>query len=276
MTEKNANATEKAQIDEILSQYPNLNSIITKNPDFYRLTLAQFGATTQDHQKELRLSGILLNVDTEREFAILIENVEHWLELYPVYRTKKFGRKLSDNFFSHYSEIEVYHFVKQEELVPVRDPNIVINGITKELDFLVRVDERDFFIEVITPRPSQEWEDSFDSGYCGVADPIKGLGPKNTGEYSRVEAVVLKEIKKHFEGILIETTVDFSIIIAINCHWTAREIIPCLNPSIFEKLPSFISGIFIFDELSHKVFYPNPYYQFSQISMKSFNRIMEH
>jgi hypothetical protein len=271
-----ANDTDTRVIDEVLTRFPHLQSIITKNPDFYRLTRAQFGESTPSHQQELRLSGILRNIDSDKSFINLIRNLEHWLSLNLEYRTKKFGRKLSDNFFSHYSEIEVYHHLKQVGLEPIRDPTIEINGVTKELDFRIRIDERDFFIEVITPRPSQEWEDAFDKGFCGFADPAKGLGPKNLGDYSRIETVVLKEIKKHFPRILSDTPVDFSIIIALNCHWTAGEILPCLSPSIFEKLPSFISVILIFDEFGHKVFYPNPQYLPSQTSLELFDRLMEH
>jgi len=244
--EKIADESDRQIIDNVLSQYPQLNAIITKNPNFYRLTRDQFGNATPLDQQEFRLSGILRYVTCNRSFASMIVNLEHWLLQYPEYCTKKFGRQLSDDFFSHYSEIEFYHHLKTAGFTPYRDPEIEVNGAKKKLDFLIQIEDQSVFIEVTTPRPSKEYEDAFDTGYSGFGDPNKGLGPKNTGEYSRTTAMIEKEIEKHF-GDMPEDGTDCPIIIAMNIHWAALEImIGDLIPGL-ESLPHFIEGILLYD-----------------------------
>ena len=154
--EKIADERDRQIIDEVLSQYPHLNSIITKNPNFYRLTRDQFGNATPLDQQEFRLSGILRFISCDRSFASMIVNLERWLSQYPEYRTKKFGRQLSNDFFSYYSEIEFYHHLRIEGYTPERDPEIDVNGAKKKLDFLIQIEEQSVVIEVTTPRPSKE------------------------------------------------------------------------------------------------------------------------
>ncbi len=261
--EKIADERDRQIIDIVLSQYPHLNAIITKNSNFYRLTRDQFANVTPLDQQEFRLSGILRYITCDRSFAIMIVTLEHWLSQYPEYRTKKFGRQISDDFFSHYSEIEFYHHLKTAGFTPNRDPEIEVNGAKKKLDFLIQIEDQSVFIEVTTPRPSKEYEDAFDTGYTGFGDPNKGLGPKNSEEYSRTTTMVAKEIEKHF-GDMPEDGTNHPIIIAMNTHWTALEIL--IGDTIqgrLDSLPHFIEGILLYDGKNCR-YYPLPFHSLSE------------
>ncbi len=268
--EKIADEDDKRRIDIVLADYPSLQSIITKNPDFYRMTRAQFGETTPPHQQECRLSGILNEIYPSLELIEYLEQLESLLNLYPEeYRTKVFGKKICDDFFSFFSEIEVYHYLRKRHLVPVREPIISINGREKKLDFSIKINETNYYIELVTPRPSQQWEGEFDRGGTGFGDPRKGLGPKNIGYRSRLNDIILKEIKKHFLDVP-EEKIAYPILIIVNVRLTAREIIIGDELLIFDEISRNIYGIVLYDGIQSKYF-PNPHLKIDECLYQIFS-----
>ena len=185
---------------------------------------------------------------------------------------KKIRQALSNDFFSYYSEIEFYHHLKTAGLTPDRDHEILVNGVKKELDFLIQIETRSVFIEVITPRPSKEYEDAVDMGYAGFMDPDKGLGPKNSGDYARITAMIVKEIEKHFSDMPEDGT-NHPIIIAMNTHWTALEILIGDTIRGLESLPHFIEGILLYDGRNCR-YYSSPFQSLSEKQCQIIAKLM--
>ncbi|MDD5665478.1 MAG: hypothetical protein PHI09_04790 [Candidatus Omnitrophica bacterium] len=256
MPSRNIRAIVKKRINKVLKRYPLINEIIPRNDSFYRLTRCQYGKGTPESQRELRLSGILHEIYPVLDFINMLEIIELYLEKYPEYRTKAFGKKISDNFFSFFSEIEIYDRLKNAGLNPIIDPNIMVNGRKKQLDFLVRVNNEDYYIEVVTPRTSKVWEEEFTRGGAGFLDPEKGLGPKNKGDRYRANDIIVQEIKKHLLGLPQDVT-QCNIIVVINIRYSALEIIMGENPTIFDRIPPIICGILLYNENTGR-YYPNP------------------
>lgn len=261
-------------INQVLKRYPLINEIIPRNDSFYRLNRRQYGNDTPESQQELRLSGILYEIYPVLDFINMLDIIESYLKKYPEYRTKAFGKKISDNFFSFFSEIEIYDRLKNAELNPIIDPNIVVNGRKKQLDFLVRVNNEDYYIEVVTPRTSKAWEEEFERGGAGFLDPEKGLGPKNKGDRYRANDIIVQEIKKHLLGVPQDVT-KCKIIVVMNIRFSALEIIMGENSTIFNKIPPIICGILLYDGYTGR-YYPNPHTTKDGEVIKVFSQLFHH
>jgi len=251
----NIEALRKMQINRTLELYPCLEQIIRRDAVFYRISRDQYGGDSPEDRKELTIGGILLALSDVREFIEMMDNLNGWICRYPEYQTKSFGKKLKENFFSFYSEIEVFHHLKEKGIRPALNPKI--NSRSRQnLDFDISLDSSRYFIEVLTPRMSRELEEEFERGGSDFFDPGRGLGPRNREPYSRVRTLIMKELAKHID--LSSESPDAPIILVINNTYARWEVPGSQNPFGSLALPESICGILFYDRYGENRFYANP------------------
>jgi hypothetical protein len=239
----------------MLTYYSCLEKIIRKDALFYRTTRDQYDGDSSEDRKELTLGGALLALSDFREFIELMDNLNEWICCYPEYQTKSFGKKLKDNVFNFYSEIEVFHHLKEKGTEPKLNPRIN-TGSRQNLDFDVHIGSNRYFIEVLTPRMSKDLEEKFEVGCSGFYDPDRGLGPNNQEPFSRVETLIKEEIAKHID--LSSESVDAPIILVINNTYAMWEIPGTQSPFESLALPESICGILFYDRYGNRRFFANP------------------
>ncbi len=226
---------EKEIILRNLASYPTLNSIVPRNSLLYRVAFDRYGGKIPSERfeevAEFSLGGLLLHSVQEAEFRDRLQRVENWLKLYPEYASAEFGGKLLSDFLNYSSELEVYDALKRAGCSPDRD--VAPGGQArkgkntkdkpKNLDFRVRPDGRDIFIEVTTPRMSLETELMYsDTPHAGFFDPGRGIEREGYGGPSRAEIVVENKVVNQ---ILKATSgTDYPVILIINCTYAGPEI----------------------------------------------------
>ena len=253
------------RIVDTLSKYPNIKNIVLKNNLLNRLKRDQYSGNTPDQIKEHTLASVLFNSDDNDQYSNQLTHLDDWLGKYPEYATKKFGLKLVENFFSFHSEIEVYHHLKKACVEVERDVNIGYGN--ENLDFKINLSGRDFLIEVVTPRMSEELEYEIYYDY---------LSPEWGGKES-IENVVNKEIKKHFEKV--GGGFSTPVILIANVNYAAHDI-EFLSTSNFmkETPPDYLYGIVLYESSlpqnggSH--FHPNPNFELLDKESKFFDELM--
>ena len=218
-----------------LASYPMLSSIVLQNSLLYRVAFNQYKERIPPERfeeiAELSLGGILLYSVEDGEFQDRLQRVENWLNLYPEYANAEFGEKLLSNFLNYSSELEVYDALKRAGCSPERD--VAPGGKTREgkntkdkpknLDFRVRPDGRDIFIEVTTPRMSLETELMYsDTPHAGFFDPGRGIEREGYAGPSRAEIVVENKV---INQILEATSgTGYPVVLIINCTYAYPEI----------------------------------------------------
>jgi len=226
---------EKDTILRNLTRYPTLSSIVLQNSLLYRVAFNQYKERIPSERfeevAELSLGGILLYSVGDEEFQDRLQRVEKWLNLYPEYANAEFGKKLLSNFLNHSSELEVYDALKRVGCSPERD--VAPGGQTREgksmkdkpknLDFRVRPDGRDIFIEVTTPRMNLETELLYgETPHAGFFDPERGIEREGYTGPSRVEVVVGSKVTNQILEAAGGT--DCPVILIINCTYAYPEI----------------------------------------------------
>jgi hypothetical protein len=268
----NIEAFKKMRILRMLAYYSCLNTIIRKDPTFYRSTRDQYDGDSVEERKELTLGGILFALSDIQEFIVMLDNLNEWICRYPEYQTKSFGKKLTENIFNFYSEIEIFHYLKEKEIHPVLNP-LINSKSGKNLDFDIYLDSKRYFIEVLTPRMSKELEKEFESEDCGFYDRDMGLGPKNKEPYSRVKTLIVEEIAKHIE--ISSETVDAPIILVINNTYANWEVPGTQNPFSSMVLPNFICGILFYDRHRGSNFFANPDSRLADKEIQFFEKLID-
>ena len=251
----NAEAIRMMRINQMLTYYSCLEKIIRKDALFYRTTRDQYDGDSPEDRKEFTLGGVLLALSDVREFIEMMDNLNEWICRYPEYQIKPFGKKLKDNVFNFYSEIEVFHHLKEKGIEPKLNPRINTDS-RQNLDFDVHIGSNRYFIEVLTPRMSKDLEEEFEVGCSGFYDPDRGLGPNNQEPFSRVKTLIKEEIAKHID--LSSESVDAPIILVINNTYSMWEIPGTQSPFESLALPESICGILFYDRYGNSRFFTNP------------------
>jgi len=271
MSQQSTWATEEEQeiIQENLACYPTLYSIIHKEPRLYRVSFDQYKgcipSKRSDDVAEFSLGGILLHSSLDKTFQKLLEKVEGWLKLYPEYATPKFGKKLLDNFFNFFSELEVYDALRRAGSFPERD--IAMTGKTKNLDFKVFPDERDILIEVTTPRMNRNTELMYgEAPHSGFFDQQRGIERKGYTGPPRIWVVILNKIQNQILEAIGGT--DIPVILIVNYTYVYPEIIECC-----QYTSGCISGIVLYRNGTSK-FCPPEICALSEKERRFFTRLM--
>ncbi len=258
------NPSEK--IEERLLYYPHIREIAGKRLMTDKLAFDPYNRDCEldlESEGELTLAGVLFHSDSNIQFLCMTEHLEKWLELYPKYYTKQFGKKLGSNFFDYYSEIETYHRLRLSNCSPQIDPLIGLKN--NRLDFRIGLNLRDFFIEVITPKASVHSDNQFIEGYTGFFDFERGT-IRERDRKSRLQIKIEDEIRHH----LMELPDSFQtpIIIIANCTYCTLE---TGDPEIWFPImqPRYVYGLLCYGfqprECTRYIsdFYVNPRYSLS-------------
>ncbi|MBP7120821.1 MAG: hypothetical protein KBA49_06265 [Methanolinea sp.] len=268
------NASE--QIEERLLSYPHISEITGKGLIFDKLAFDPYNRDCEldlESDGELTLAGVLLHSDSNVQFRCMIEHLEKWLELYPEYKTKQFGKKLGSNFFDYYSEIETYHRLRLSNCSPQIDPLIGLKN--NRLDFRISLNEREIFIEVITPRPSVHSDNQFIEGYTGFFDFERGT-IRERDRKSRLEIKIEEEIRHHLMDL--PDSFQTPIIIIANCTYCSLE---TGDPEIWFPImqPQYLHGLLCYDFQSKECtrynsdFHVNPRYSLSTLEKGFFKAL---
>ena len=271
MKSNKTEATDKEReiILQNLSRYQNLSSIIPNGPKLYRIVFDQYGGRIPSERfeevSELSIGGILLHSIQEKDFQRLLEDLEGWLGLYPEYANEDFGKKLQNNLFNFFSELEVYDALKRAGCSPERD--VSQKGIAKNLDFKARPDGRDILIEVTTPRMNLETELIYDeTPHSGFFDPKRGIERDGYTGPTRVEVVVESKVKEQIQEAA--SGIDCPVILIINCKYAYPEIM-----GYGQNTSGFISGIIHYQKGTSR-FNPTKSCQLSEKEKRFFARLM--
>jgi hypothetical protein len=267
----NVEALRRMRIVRMLAYYPSLKGIIRRDTNLFQLNRDQYNGDSDDDRKELTLGGILLTLSDVREFIEMMDNLNIWICNYPEYQTQSFGKKIKDNFFNFYSEIEVFHHLKEKGLTPKHNPQINA-GSRKNLDFDIEIESHSYFIEVLTPRMSVALEELIEREGAGFYDPERGLGPRNEEPFSRVQTLIKEEIAKHID--LSTEHPDAPVILVINNTYARWEIPGVLNPFETLELPESICGILFYDRYGTSRFFVNPAYAMDAREQELFSTLM--
>ncbi len=232
---------QKEIILQTLTRYPVLGSIVPRKPLLYRVAFDQYKGKIPPERfekiAELSFGGILLHSVEDEKFQSLLQRVENWLNLYPEYANAEFGDKLLSNFVNYSSELEVYDALKRAGCSPERD--VAPGGKTgKNLDFKVRPDGRDIFIEVTTPRMRLETELMYsETPHAGFFDPGRGIEREGYAGPARAQVVVESKV---INQILEATSgTNYPVVLIINCTYAYPEIMMGFGEDVSGR----ISGI---------------------------------
>lgn len=301
---------EKQVILQNLEGFPQVNQIINRNNNFFR----KYNASNYDHipeserddRLEFTLASILKNIDVP-DFSNRLQKLDKMISLMPTDTKAKFGRKLSNiDFFSIFSEIEVYYHLLLRGKNPDLEPRISTNGNSVDFGFFLR--GKYFFVEVKTPRLSNPINDYFNSLPAHDSDPELHIGAgfideanqrfvdvTNTNsspeinfqgyprESSRVEHLIFDDF---IGGNLRNINNPFSlpIILIINYELARSSItfyygvLEWLDCTMRESPPEKIQGVLIYPppmplDTTSK-FFQNPNYGFSLEEIHFFSSLM--
>lgn len=253
------------RIVDAISKYPNIKNIVSKKNRLGRLKRDQYSGNTPDQRKEHTLASVLLNSDDCSQYSNQLTRLDDWLEKNPEYATKKFGAKLSENFFSFHSEIEVYHHLKEACVEVERD--VCIGCGNENLDFKINLNGRDFLIEVVTPRMSEKLDYEISNGNSS----------SELGDKVAIENVVNQEIKKHFEKVGGEFSIPVILIVNVDSVSYDIEFLSTLK-YMKESPPDYFYGIVLYKsalpQYGESNFYPNPKFELLGNESKFFDELM--
>jgi hypothetical protein len=270
--------SEKRIVDEILSQYPTLKRIIHRNPLLYRKYIDQYSgaipALRFEEIAEFSLGGIILGSQSSRQFANQLNQLETWLSVHNEYATGGFGDKLVTNFFNYYSEIEVFDALRRAGCYTI-DRDIPIGQGNENLDFSIFIRGKAILIEVVTPRMSLEIESWFGSDpgqqTAGFFDNERGIQRLPETPYTRVQAIIEKEIQKHFSNV--DASFQRPVILIINFLYAYPEIVSNLRFLMETNPPLFFHGILMYKD-GRSEFNPNPRFSLTENEITFFNRLL--
>ncbi|MHB8162745.1 MAG: hypothetical protein ACYDDV_00170 [Methanoregula sp.] len=303
---------EKQVIIQNLDRFPHVNQIINKNTNFFR----KYNASKYDHipeserddRLEFTLASILKNIDMS-SFYQRIQNLDRMVSSMPQTSKTKFGRKLSQlDFFSIFSEIEVYHHLLLHRKKPDLEPRISTNGNSVDFGFFLR--GKYFYVEVKTPRLSNPINDYFNSLPSHDSDPELHIGVGfidqenqrfvdvtntnsnldiNFRNYPRESARVEHLIFNDFIGgnlRTIDNPFSLPIILIINYEFARSSItfyygvLEWLDCMMRECPPDKIQGLLIYPPPmpldTNSYFFRNPNYDFSKEEIQFFSSLMTH
>ena len=266
----------KEKLRRILSDLPHIREITNNGSILNKLAFDPYNCgfySDLESDGELTLAGVLHHSTTNYQFHCMVNQLEEWLELYPKYFTKKFGKKLAKNFFDYYSEIETYHQLHSHGCDPQIEPVIGLGH--KRLDFKISIHSRDFFIEVITLRSSARATSQFIDGYAGFYNPDIGT----TREYdtrSRLEIKIEEEIEHHFHNL--PNSFHDPVILIANCSYCIFEI---GDPDSRLRInqPAYFHGLLCYNISPENCrnyfsdFYVNPRYSLSSLEREFFREL---
>jgi hypothetical protein len=303
---------EKQLIIHNLEIFPHLDQIINRNNIFFR----KYNASNYEHIPECErdncleftLANILKNINVP-SFCQRIQKLDQMIALLPQTSNTKFGRKLSQSdFFSVFSEIEVYYHLLLRGKNPDLEPRISVNGNSVDFGFFLR--GKYFYIEVKTPRLSNQINDYFNSLPVQDSDPDLHIGAGfideenqrfvdgtntnsnpdiNFRNYPRESARVEHLIFDDFIGgnlRTFENPLSIPIILIINYELARSSItfyygvLEWLACMMRECPPDRIQGILIYpspmalDTTSY--FFQNSNYGFSEEEIRFFSSLMTH
>jgi len=262
----------KYKVDSILSKYPHIKNIVERREDIlYKLKRDQYSGNTLETDKEHTLANVLLNSNNS-QYSDQLAQLDEWLCEYPKYATEEFGENLLNDFFSYYSEIEVYHHLKKAGFDPERD--VSIGSGNKNLDFEINLNGKDFLIEVKTPRESENFGYESDNMQAEWGNPESGIHIKKGNRKIRLEYVIENKIKQQLNYIRDPSTL---IILVINCSYAYPEIDYGDLSFKIKNLPKYLYGILLYRSVLQKNsrFYPNPNLKLSKEEINFFNGLME-
>ncbi|MBP2134503.1 hypothetical protein J2128_002469 [Methanomicrobium sp. W14] len=226
----NATDEEKKIIIKNLSYYPTLKSIfLEESPLLFRIQYDQYkGKIPPERFEEIAeflIGGILLHLNSQKDFKKLIESLECWLKLYPEYANIEFGDKILSNFFNFFSEIEVYDTLKRAGCNPEKD--VIINKNTKKnLDFKICPNGRDILIEITTPRMSMRVEQMFEVvPHPGFYTPEFGIETDDYFGNPRDEVIVVNKILNQISEVTQGN--DSIVILIINNTYAWPNLMSC-------------------------------------------------
>jgi len=262
----------KYKVGSILFKYPKIMDLAKKSnkkESHYHLKRDQYSGDTDEKYKEHRLASVLLNSINDSQYLNQLTQLDKCLQKYPTYIEKKFGNRLVENFFSFYSEIEVYHYLKKAGVDPERD--VVIGPKGENLDFKININGKDFLIEVTTPRASEDFEDKSDKMRAEWCNPESGIHI----EKIRIKEIIENEINKHFKNI--DKSFSIPVILVINYSYAYPEIECGDLDFIKQNPPRYFYGILLYKSVLQKksYFYPNPNLKISKEEINFFNGLME-
>lgn len=260
----------KYKVDSILSKYTNITKIVERRDLLYRLKRDQYSSNTLETDKEHTLANVLLNFNNS-QYSDQLAQLDEWLCKYPKYTTDKFGENLLNDFFSYYSEIEVYHHLKKTGFELELD--VPIGSGVKNLDFEINLNGKDFLIEVKTPRESENFGHESDNMQAEWGNPENGIHIKKGNRKIRLEYIIENKIKQQLNYIKDPST---RIILVINCSYVYPEI-DYGDLSFIKNLPKYLYGILLYRSVLQKSsrFYPNPNLKLSKEEINFFNGLME-
>lgn len=306
------NDAEKGTILQNLARFSHLNQIINRNANFFRRYNASnythIPESERDTLLEFTLANILNNVNFP-SFNQRIQKLDRMISVMPQHSKIKFGRKLSQlDFFSVFSEIEVYHQLLQRGKNPDLEPSISTNGNSVDFGFFLH--GKYFYIEVKTPRMSNAINDYINSLPAHDSDPELHIGVGFVDEenqrfidvtnthitqdsnfrcYPRESARIEHLIFNDFIGGNLRTINNpFSIpIILIINYELARSsitffysVLEWLACMMRESPPDEIQGILIYPQPmpsdTNSYFFQNPNYAFSEEEIQFFSSLMTH
>ncbi len=150
---------EKQQIIANLATFSHIDQVIKKDQNFFR----KYNASNYQHIPEIErdatleftLANILKNIN-QPAFYKRLQVLDDMLSKIPQDSKLKFGKKLSQpDFFSTFSEIEVYSHLLSRGKTPDLEPIISSNGNSVDMGFFLV--GKYFYVEVKTPRGALVW-----------------------------------------------------------------------------------------------------------------------
>jgi hypothetical protein len=236
-----------------LNEFPSLKKIVDGNRNLMSPIAPPMVPTDN---RQFTLSDLLYVVDELLPWYRMLNTLDTWLEHYPDYQTRAFGKQLISDFFARYVEIEFYHYLRENGIAPGLNPKVAANE-QKNVDFDIQFNGRPFLIEVFLPHHSQELEAEFEAGSAGFFDPERGIGPKNQRQYSRVATPIAREIMHHFNGV-DPSVVAAPVVLAMNITYAYPEVMMGESLPSDVALPQFIAGVLLYDTRRKQArFYPN-------------------
>jgi hypothetical protein len=256
----------------MLSYYPCLRKIIHKDSLLYKTTRDQYRGNTPEGRRASTLGGILNELYDYRMWIEMMDNLNKWICQYPEYENNKsFRENIKTDILNFYSEIEIFHRLKEKGINPKLNPKINSSS-RNNLDFAIHLGSDQFFIEVFTPPISEDLDEKEEEGYVCFGDMERGIGSKNKEPYSRVETLILEEIAKHHIDLSSES-VDAPIILVMNNSYAKEEVPGIQNPFGSLELPAFICGVLFYDQNGNSNFFGNPKSELDEAVPQFFNSL---
>ncbi len=210
------------------------------------------------------LGGVLFSEKPEHEHAL--EQVNHFLTIYPRLMEWNYTDKIFDEFFSMLSEMKIYDQLRQLDLDPEHEPDVP-NTASKP-DFSIDFNDTTYFIEIKCRFESFEEGASF-MGMSKDLPQARFMSLDNaTGKTTGVVVTAILDQIKNWESatleipviLVIETTFDFLGTSLIVDTANLPNMICEFGKGNYSNIPQNLKGILLFDCNSKRhpkvVFYP--------------------